>query len=402
MTPQPLDAIRVLDFTSTLAGPSATRVMADFGAQVIKIESSHHPDTSRLGSPYAGDAPGVDRSGYFSAYNAGKLSFGLNLHHPLSRSVVRLLVQTADVLVESFAPGAMDRLGLDTETLRSWNPRLIVASHSLQGQTGPRRTQRGYGQLASALTGWFELTGEEGQEAVGPYSAYTDFIAWPFLLSSILIALEERDRTGVATVIDHSHVESSAYFAAPELVAAQLGTNPRRHGNRESYAVPSDAFLCSDGRWCALTVGSDAEWTRLCEVLGNETLSSDERFTTLAKRRQLQSELADLLADSIIRFTADDLAQRLRDAGVAASKVYQAEDLFSDDQLAWREAFRRVQHPVLGEHAVVAPAFTINSIPSGPYRGFPLLGEHTEMICREILKLSEAEIASLASTGIFE
>ena len=274
----------MLDLTTTLAGPSATRVMADFGAEVIKVESSLHPDTSRLGSPFADGIAGMDRSGYFSAYNAGKLSFALNLRHPESRSVMKLLVAKCDVLVESFAPGVMQRLGLDVATLREWNPRIIIASHSLQGQSGPRSSQRGYGQLASALTGWFELTGEAEFPAVGPYSAYTDFVAWPLLLSSILVALEERERTGTAAIIDHTHIESSAYFAAAELLAAQAGAPPRRHGNEESYAAPSDAFLCADG-WCALTVAGDAEWPAFAEVIGADELAGDARFATLAGRR---------------------------------------------------------------------------------------------------------------------
>jgi benzylsuccinate CoA-transferase BbsF subunit len=313
-----------------------------------------------------------------------------------------MLVAKSDVLVESFAPGVMERLNLSVDTLRAWNPSLIVASHSLQGQSGPRSHQRGYGQLSSAITGWFNLTGETDERPVGPYSAYTDFIAWPVLFSSILLALEERDRTGIPSVIDHSHMESSAYFAAPEVLAAQAGTSPHRNGNRESYACPSDTFLCLDSKWCALTVVRDEEWQALCGVLGAHELSADPRFSTFALRKQHEDELTDELGRWFLGMDADSICGRLLEAGVAAGRVYEAQDLFQDDQLKSRHAFRRLPHPVMGEHAVVAPAFSISGLASGPSIGFPLFGQHTEQICLDVLGLSSEQIAAYAANGVFE
>src|SRR5690348_13654708 len=188
----PLAGVRVIDFCTTVAGPSAVRHLADFGAQVIKVESQAHPDTLRTATPYKDRTAGLNRSGYFAAYNAGKLSLALNMQKPEAKQIVRRLVERSDVLVETFVPGVMARWGLTYEVLSGWNPRLIMASHSLQGQTGPHARHRGYGQIASAMSGWYDLTGEEGGEPLGPYSAYTDFICWPFLLTAILVALEER------------------------------------------------------------------------------------------------------------------------------------------------------------------------------------------------------------------
>jgi crotonobetainyl-CoA:carnitine CoA-transferase CaiB-like acyl-CoA transferase len=220
-TSLPLAGVRVLDFGTTLAGPIAGRYLADFGAEVIKIESESHPDSLRVGTPYAAEG-GIDRSGYFAAYNTGKFSFALDLQQPGAKDIVRRLVERADVLLENFAPGVMDRLGLSSEELRSWNPRLIFASHSLQGQTGPLSRHRGYGQIASGMTGWYDLTGEEGGEPLGPYSAYTDFLSWPLLFSAILVALEVRDTTEIVPRIDHAQVESSLHFLAPLLLDQQL------------------------------------------------------------------------------------------------------------------------------------------------------------------------------------
>lgn len=399
----PLSGIRVVDFTTTIAGPSATRHLADFGAQVIKVESSVHPDTSRLGSPYAGGVRSLNTSGYFSAYNAGKHSLALNLRCPGARDLVRRLVEVSDVVVEAFTPGVMARWGLAYDTIRAWNPRIIMASHSLQGQSGPRSGHRGFGQLASALSGWFDLTGLPDEQPVGPYSAYTDFIAWPVLFSSILLALELREESGEGWYIDHSHIESSAYFAAPELLAAQIDCAPSRNGNRDVCAAPNNTYPChDDDRWCAITVRTDAEWGALCKVIGATDLGKDPRFRT----HQLRKANEDALDAAIGRFTvawdAADITEALASRGVAAGVVYRAEDLFTDPQLQHRNAFRRLDHPELGVHSVVAPAIRIEGVASGPARGFPLMGEHTIEVCRDMLGLSEDEIADYAAAGVFE
>lgn len=399
----PLAGVRILDITTTIAGPSATRILADFGAEVIKIESTTHPDTARLSSPYANGVRGLNSSGYFGGHNAGKLSMALNLRTEAGVAVLAKLVQVSDVLVESFAPGVMRRLGLTDQRLREWNRDLVIAHHSLQGQAGPRSRQRGYGQLASAMTGWFALTGLQDQEPVGPYSAYTDFIAWPYLSAAILLALESRDRGAPAATIDHTHMESSAYFAAAEILAAQRGDAPRRHGNRESYAAPSACFRCADDDdWCAITVSSDEQWQALCMVLGRDDLQEDPRFVTAEERILNASQLEEVLALSISGRGADELERQLSAVGVPASRVARASDLFEDSQLEYRGVFRRVPHDVLGEHAVAAPAFAISGIRSGPTAGFPLLGEHTERICTDVLRLDAEAIAQYAAGGAFE
>lgn len=399
----PLAGVRILDVTTTIAGPSATRILADFGAEVIKVESTTHPDTARLSSPYANGERGLNSSGYFGGHNAGKLSMALNLRTEAGVEVLGKLVQVSDVLVESFAPGVMKRLGLTDERLRDWNKDLVIAHHSLQGQSGPRSKQRGYGQLASAMTGWFALTGLEGGEAVGPYSAYTDFIAWPYLSAAILLALECRAKGEPAATIDHTHMESSAYFAAAEILAAQRGAAPRRRGNRETYAAPSGCFRCADeDDWCAITVTTDEQWKALCLVLGRDDLQTDGRFQTLDARVQNASQLEEALAMTIAGRQAADLERQLAAVGVPASRVSRASDLFEDGQLEYREVFRRVPHEVLGEHAVAAPAFALSGVRSGPTAGFPLLGEHTEWICTEVLGLDAESIAQYAAGGAFE
>jgi crotonobetainyl-CoA:carnitine CoA-transferase CaiB-like acyl-CoA transferase len=398
----PLAGLRVLDFGSTLAAPIVGRHLADFGAEVIKIESLAHPDTLRVGTPYANEAGGLDRSGYFAAYNAGKQSFSLNLQAPGALDIVRRLVAVSDVLIENFAPGVMQRLGLGHKQLHAWNPRLVVASHSLQGQTGPRSRHRGYGQIASALTGWYDLTGEKGGELLGPYSAYTDFLSWPIFLSAVLVALAAREATGAGQYIDHAQVESSLHFLAPLLLEHQLTGRARtRSGNREEGLAPNNTYPCAgDDRWIAITVASDGEWAALCAVLGIADAATDPRFATLRSRKGNEGALDELLDERTLRFAPFDLARRLQAAGVPAGVVAKASDLFEDPQLAHRRFFRRLPHPVLGDHAVLTHSFRIAGMAPGPQFGAPLLGEHTYAIARDLLGMSEDEIGDLVGQGV--
>ncbi len=400
----PLAELRVIDFSTTVAGPSASRHLADFGAQVIKVESLAHPDTLRAATPYAGRVAGVNRSAYFAAYNAGKLSLSLNMQRPESREIIRRLVERSDVLLEAFVPGVMQRWGLGYEQIRAWNPRIIMASHCLQGQTGPHASHRGYGQIASAMSGWYDLTGLDGGEPLGPYSAYTDFICWPFLLTAILVALEVRDESGLGQYIDHAQLESSIHFLAAPLLNLQINDRmATRQGNHEAYASPNNVYPCAgDDRWIAITVTGDAEWTALCETLGQAEMAADPRFATFAGRKQHEVELDALIGTWTAGEEPFALADRLQAAGVPAGVVSRAEDLFNDPQLQHRGFFRRLPHAELGEHAVLTQSFRIEGMQPGPWRAAPLLGEHTLEVCSEVLGLSEDEIATFAAAGVFE
>lgn len=400
----PLSGIRVLDLGTTIAGPSATRVLADFGAQVIKIETSHHLDTLRLGTPYAEGVPGPNRSGYFAAYNAGKLSMALDLKVPAASGLLQKLIEVSDVLVEANVPGVIERLGFGYDRVHGWNPQLVMASHSLQGRFGPRSGHRGYGQLAGAVTGWYDLTGLEGGEPIGPYSAYTDFVSWPFLASAILVALELRELTGQGQYIDQAQVESSLQFLTPALLDLQAnGRTLTRRGNHEDYAVPNNTFPClGDDRWIAVTVRTDGQWRGLCHVLNSEKLRAGDRWGTFAGRKREENELDGVIAGLTRDWDAFALEEAFQQQGVPAGVVARASDLFADTQLAHRNFFRRLTHPEIGSHAVHSQAFQMTGVESGPAFAAPMLGEHTYAICRDILCLSEEEIAELTAQGAFE
>ncbi len=400
----PLEGIRIVDFSTTLAGPMASRHLADFGAEVIRVESSAHPDTLRVGTPYKDNIAGVNRSGYFGAYNAGKKSLALNMTKPESREIVRRLIKQADVVLEAYVPGVMDRWALGWKDLQALNPRLIMASHCLQGQWGPRASHRGYGQIAAAMTGWYDLTGLPGQDAVGPYSAYTDFVCWTFLATSILVALEVREQTGLGQHIDHAHVDTSIHFLAPLLLDLQInGHLAKRRGNWEDFASPSNAYQCAgDDRWLAVTVSTEEEWRKFCEVLGHPEVASDPRFTTLADRKANELALDELIGTWTRDVNDIEVATKLQAAGIAAGYVERASDLFADPQLAHRKLFRRLQHSELGDHAVITSSFRIAGLEPGPFSAAPLLGEHSFEVCSEILGMSAEEIAEYAALGVFE
>ncbi len=400
----PLSGVRVLDFGTTVAAPTAARCLGDFGAQVIKIESAVHPDTLRVGTPYPGGTPGINRSGYFAAYNAGKLSFALNLKAPGANEIVRRLVECSDVLIEAYVPGVMDRFGLSYDQLRQWNPQLIMASHCLEGQSGPYSKHRGYGQIASAMTGWYDLTGDEGESPYGPYSAYTDFIAWPFLVVAILAALEVRDVTGRGQHIDQAQVETSVHFLAPSLLDLEVnGRMLTRRGNREDYAAPNNTYRCrDDDRWVAISVLDDEQWLALCAQMGRNDFATDPRFATLPDRQRHRQELDAEIDSWTATKESAALMESLQAAGVPAGIVARASDLLSDPQLATREFFRRLPHPEIGEHAVLTQSFRVSEMSPGPWRAAPLLGEHTHAICRELLGMRDQEIANYTAAGMFE
>ena len=400
----PLAGIRVIDLTSTIAGPSALRHLGDYGAQVIKVESESHPDGSRWSTPHVDNQKGLNRSGYYAAYNAGKISLSLNMRVPAAKEILGRLIEVSDVIVEAYVPGVIGRWGFGYEEVQAINPRIIMASHCLQGQTGPYRRHRGFGHLAGGMSGWYDLTGFEGEEPLGPYSAYTDFLAWPYLLNAILVALEIRDATGKGQYIDHAQIESSTHFLATGLLDLQLnGRLAGRRANREDYAVPNNAYQCAgDDRWVALSVHTDEEFAALCGVIGAPELAADPRFASFEARKANEDALDTLISARTAVEEPFDLIGRLQAAGVSAGIVAKAQDLFEDPQLQHRGGFVELTHPEMGVHHVHNHSFRISGIEAGPFFAAPVLGQHTLEICKEILGYSDDQIATYAATGVFE
>jgi benzylsuccinate CoA-transferase BbsF subunit len=390
--------MRVLDFCWVGAGALVTKLLAEHGAEVIKVESRARPDNLRLSPPFAPDADGLDRSGYFASRNNDKRSFALNMSRPEGHAIARQLAAKCDVVTNNFRPGIMERWGLGYEEVSAVNPSVVYLSMSMQGPNGPHSEYIGFGSTIAALAGLVELSGRPDREPVGTGTHYPDHVPSPgHALVAVLAAIRRRQRTGRGTLIELSQLEATVSMLAPAIAAAAAGDSlPRRSGNRSSEACPSGVFRCrGTDAWCAIAARSDLEWEAMTEVLGAPALAHDPRFVAAAARRANE----DALEAEVTALTAQrdryELADALQLSGVPAWPVLDSADLLQDEQLVSREFWRTLVHPVIGEMSMPSAPFRTDGQRTGPVRAAPLLGEHTREIAHSLLSLSDGEIDEL-------
>ncbi|MBI4610798.1 MAG: CoA transferase [Candidatus Rokubacteria bacterium] len=396
----PFEGVRVVDFSWLAATPITGRVLAEFGADVIRVESSLRIDPGRTLPPWPDGKYGPDRSQLFANYNAGKLSVALNLSHPQARELARQLIVRADVVIESFTPGTMARWGLDYEALRVTRPDLIYLSSCQQGQTGPHSRYAGYGSLSAALAGFNAVTGWPDRDPPTIYGAYTDFVAPHFASAALLAALDHRQRTGQGQHIDLAQLEAALHFLAPEILDYTVnGRIAGRRGNADDQAAPHNAYPCAgDDRWCAIACQTEAQWQALRRVLGEPDWCRRPEFATLASRQHHAAELDRLIGDWTARQEPGALMDRLQRAGVPAGVIQSCADLHQDPQLTAREAFVWLEHPEVGRSPYEAWAFRFVGKP-GALRRAPCLGEHTEEVLTGLLGMPAAEVERLKAEG---
>jgi crotonobetainyl-CoA:carnitine CoA-transferase CaiB-like acyl-CoA transferase len=401
--PGPFEGLRVVDFAWVATGPLTGRLLADYGADVIRLESSKRLDPGRTLTPWAEGKAGPNRSQGFANYNAGKRSVALDLAKPEARDLARRLIATADVVVESFSAGTTGRWGLDWATLSREHPRLIYLSSCQQGQTGPHAHYRGYGSLAAALAGFYSVTGWPDREPAMIYGAYTDFVAHHFASAAVLAALDHRRRTGQGQHIDLSQLESSLHFLAPEILEYTVnGRVARSRGNADPLMAPHGIYPCrsTEGeRWCAIACEDDAQWHALVEAMGKPEWALDKRLATADGRKAQEAALDARLAEWTATQSVGALAERLQAAGVAAGPAQSCADLHQDPSLTARRAFAWVEHPEMGRTPYETWAFRMGE-DAAPRRA-PLLGEHTHEVLTQVLRLSPDEIARLVAAGVF-
>ncbi|MDO8567846.1 MAG: CoA transferase [Dehalococcoidales bacterium] len=397
-----LDGVMVADFGWVIAAPICTKFLADLGATVIRIESTRRPDTIRTNSPYAEGKPGLNRSSYFTFFNANKYSMSIDLNQPRGAEVARSLVKRSDIVIENFIPGMMKRWGLTYEDLTKVKPDIIMASLGMQGQTGPYARHRGYGIQLAGLVGFTELTGWPDRPPVQPYGALTDVTASDFAAAAIISALIYRQKTGKGQYLDLSQTEASLQFLAPvSLDYTVNGREPSRLGNSCRYAAPHSTYRCQgEDRWCAIAVTNDKEWTAFCRVLGNPDWTKETRFATLLSRKRNEAELDRLVESWSSRFTPEDVMQRLQAAGVPAGVVQNSRDGYYDAHLEARKHFWKMKHPEMGMVTHLGQSFQMSKTPVGPRMPAPCLGEHTEFVCREILGMPDEEFVELLQQGV--
>ncbi|HEX9074825.1 MAG TPA: CoA transferase [Anaerolineae bacterium] len=402
---QALAGIKVVEFAMFAAGPMVGKHLGEHGAQVIHVESRSRPDGFRMHyPPYKDNKPGLNRTGSFAIFNDSKYSLALNLKSPRAVQLAHRLIAWADVVIENFVPGVVQRLGLDYEAARKVNSRVIYLSSCNMGQTGPKAGQRGFGSQLTSQSGFTFLAGYPDEpEPMLLYGPYIDFVAVGFGLAAVMAALDHRQQTGCGQYIDLSQYETGLQFIAPALLDYEVnGHVMSQNGNRNAYAAPHGAFPCrGDDRWCVIAAYDEDEWKTLCRAVGHPEWMEDARFASLQARKQNEDELDRLLGEWTIQYTPREVMERLQAAGVAAAAVNTLGDIFSDPQLNHRQIWRDLPHAELGHFQYEAPPFTLSETPAEEFPS-PLLGEHNHVVCSEILGLADTEIDELTKQGVLE
>ena len=410
----PFSGIRVLDFTWVGVGPITTKHLADFGADVIRIESVSRPDVLRGNPPYKGGETGFNRSQFPASYNTSKRGLGLNLATPEGLELVKKLIVKwkPDVIAESFTPRVMRGWGLGYADVKELLPDVVYFSTCQQGQTGPHSSFAGFGQLAASLAGFYYVTGWPDRDPAGPYGAYSDFINPPNAAAAIVAALEYRRRTGKGQHLDLSQFECSTQYIAPFIMDHLCnGATLERRGNEDDRHAPHNTYRCADAErvytgvgpsWIAIAAADDEQWRSLCEMMDKPDWIGDERFATLDGRRRhallIDEEIGSWTRDKNARQLMDDLQK----IGVPAGVVQSQADLWEDPQLAHRGFFQWLDHTECGPMPYDGLVSHLSRTPGALRSPQALVGEHNAEILREILGFDDDAIAGLAASGVLE
>ena len=396
--------IRVADFSWVGVGPNSAQVLAWHGAEVVRVESTLKLDTFRSGGPRPGNDTSPDGSAYWANHNRDKLGVQINLRTPGGLEAAKRLIAASDVVTESFTPGFMQRVGLDYESVRAINPDVIMMSMSMEGQDGPHAQFRGFGLILQAAAGITGFTSWPDRPPTGTGVAYTDWVAMHFAATSLLAALDHRERTGEGQYIDLSQLEAMTYALDGALVAAlNDGAETVANGNRHPEAAPHGVFACrGDDRWCAISVMSDEQWASLCGAVGRKDWAGDEGLREASGRKRREEELEAGLAAWCGERTAEEAQEALQAAAVPAHLVATMADVEEDPQLNARGHFWETDHPVIGPLRYDGAAYLLSETRAGPRNPAPLLGQHTEQVFREVLGYSEEQLAELVAGGALE
>ena len=402
-TPKALAHLNVVEFGGYAAGPHIGKMLGNFGATVVHLESHGRPDGFRLEyPPFKDGKAGLNRGGCFALFNDSKYGVTVDLKKPEGLELGRRLIDWADLVIENMRPGVMARIGLGYDEVSQTNPGLVMLSTCNMGQTGPRADTPGFGSLLSSLAGFCGVTGEADGPPMLLYGPYIDFIASVMGCSAVLAALDRSRRSGEGTWIDISQYECGLHFMAVAMLSYHRdGTVAGRRGNADIDAAPHGAYQCRNERWLALSCSSDAEFTALADVLGSRTMAEDERFGGIENRRNNAQALDEILADSLRNCDAQETAESLQRVGVAAYPVNTVADLFTDPQLRERRTWRYCTHEEIGEQAYLMPGFDLSSTPGGVSQPAPVLGGDNDIVFKDFVGLSEDEFQAFKAREAF-
>jgi len=387
----PLSHVRVLDLSRILAAPWAGQILADLGAEVIKVERPGAGDDTRSwGPPFLKDAQGRDtkEAGYYLAVNRGKRSITVNLDTREGQQIVKDLAKTCDIVLENYKVGTLAKYGLDEASLRQVNPRLIYCSVTGFGQTGPRKDQAAYDFLIQAMGGLMSVTGErDGRPGGGPQKVgvpIVDLMTGMYTAVSVLAALARRNETGVGDSIDIAMLDVQVATLCNQAMNFLVsGKAPRRNGNAHPNIQPQDVYACSDGD-LILVVGNDGQFAKLCEVIGRREWVQDPKYATNAQRVRNIEELSGLLREVFGGWTRQDLIAALDRAGVPCGPINTVPEVFEEPQVKAREMLRHVPHPSGVDVPQVASPMRFGGAPLPLREAPPLLGQHSEAILAEL------------------
>jgi crotonobetainyl-CoA:carnitine CoA-transferase CaiB-like acyl-CoA transferase len=404
VSPRALDGLKVLDFTWVYAGPATTRYLADYGATVVRIESSKKIEPLRVIGPFKDGQTGIDRSGGYSNANFGKYDLSLNLAIPEAREIVRRLVTWADVVIENYSPKAMRNWGIDYQSLRKIKPDLIMVSSCLSGQTGPTSMLAGYGTMGACMAGFGELTGWPDRAPTAPFGAYTDYVSPKFTAAALLAAVDHKGRTGQGQYIDLSQAECTIQLLSRAILDYTVnGRIQTRMGNANAEYAPSGVYPCAGtDRWIALAAPTDEAW-RALDKAATQHWAEDRRFATPGARLENRDALDAAIGAWTAAFEANALEDLLQGVGVPAHRVSSSADVMADPQLNARDHFLYLDHPLLStKMPIEASRMCLSRTPAVISWPGAAIGQHNDYVLRELLGLTDKEITNLVTAKALE
>lgn len=390
----PLEGIRVADFSWVSAGPRGTRLLGNFGAEVIKIESAGRIDLNRGRPPFTPGKRGINASALFNNINCDKLSVTINMRTPKGRELAKKIVAISDIVIDNFNPGVMRKMGLGYDDLVKVKPDIIVISMPVMGETGPRSNYGGYGMGIEAISGLKYISGYPGKMPLGTGIAYPDSGPNPrHAMAVVLAALHYRNKTGKGQFIELAQYESTVCYTGTALLEYTANNHIQEHwGGRLPNAAPHGAYRCKgDDRWCVIAVFTEEEWNSFKKAIGNPAWANDKKFATLASRKKNEDELERMVNTWTETKDAREVMTLLQNAGVAAGVIQTGQDLLEfDEQLKLRH-YVKIEHPEAGVQTVDGVRIKLSETPGRIQRPAPIMGEHNEYVFKKLLGMSDDE-----------